>query len=364
MRGNIMKKTGRVFAAALALIFLLLACLLSACASGESVLSAGAPSTESNAAPSPVPTATPVPTPSPTPTLSPEEIKTAKLNQEFQDFLNKEGEFTPEKIFSQLIEFYCSKGTNLITKYEDWSSYDKRKFGLGLSSIQPHIQGYLFDYFESEGRIILILGFDGADGTRFISPVEIPFYVVEGAQRHFGVNKSSVNNMDGVDYSIQRDTWTTGECSESIEISDKTTLFSILDSLKGKVIAFFLEEYEWDRDLSKSATFLAKSAAAQNCLIDFQNEVNSKVDLAFALLHSVTDNNIKINEWSGGDEKEIYRLIMDADGNAILRIESADHLEDIDISKVPLLVTFEWYDGPTATPQSGSADSAQSQPEY
>jgi hypothetical protein len=52
-------------------------------------------------------------------------------------------------------------------------------------------------------------------------------------------------------------------------------------------------------------------------LIDFQNEVNSKVDLAFALLHSVTDNNIKINEWSGGDEKEIYRLIMDADGNAI-----------------------------------------------
>ncbi len=108
-----------------------------------------------------------------------------------------------ENIFSQLIEFYCSKGTNLITKYEDWSSYDKRKFGLGLSSIQPHIQGYLFDYFESEGRIILILGFDGADGTRFISPVEIPFYVVEGAQRHFGVNKSSVNNMDGVDYSIQ-----------------------------------------------------------------------------------------------------------------------------------------------------------------
>lgn len=359
-----MKKTGRVFAAALAFVSLLLACLLSACASGESVLSSGAPSPESNATPSPIPTATPVPTPSPTPTLSPEEIKTAKLNQEFHDFLNKEGEFTPEKIFSQLIEFYCSKGTDHITKYEDWSNYDERKFGLGLSSIQPHIQGYLFDYFESEGRIILILGFDGTDGTRFISPVEIPFYVVEGTQRHFGVGKSTVNNMDGIDYSIPRDTVTTGECTESIVIKDRNTLFSILDSLKGKVIAFFLEEYEWNFDLSTNATFLALSIAAQNCLIDYQNEVNSKVDLAFALLHSVTDNNIKINEWRGGDEKEIYRLIMDADGNAILRIENADQLENIDISRVPLLVTFKWYDGPTATPQSGSADSAQPQPEY
>jgi hypothetical protein len=169
--------------------------------------------------------------------------------------------------------------------------------------------------------------------------------------------------MDGVDYSIQKDTWTTGECSESIVISERTALFSILDSLKGKVIAFFLEEYEWERDLSKSESFLAKSAAAQNCLIEYQNEVNSKVCLAFALLHSVTDNDIKINEWHGGDEQEIYQRILNADDAAILRITSADHLADIDTSRVPLLVSFKWFAGPTATPQSGSADTTLSKPE-
>ena len=122
-------------------------------------------------------------------------------------------------------------------------------------------------------------------------------------------------------------------------------MFSILDSLKGKVIAVFLEEYEWNFDLSTNATFLAMGTAAQNCLIDYQNEVNSKVSLAFALLHSVTDNDIKINEGHGGDEQEIYRQIMDADGSAILRIENADNLEDIDISKVPLLGYVLWFAG-------------------
>ena len=343
-----MNNARRVLAAAAALISLLLAFSFTACASGETVMS----SPESAAEPSPAPTATPVVTPSPTLTLSPEEIKTAQLNQDFQNFLNKEGAFTPEKIFSQLIEFYDSQGTDLLTRQEDWSSYDKRKFGLGLSSIQPHIQGYFFDYFDNDGKIILIMGFDGGDGARFITPVEIPFYAVEGAQRHFGVNKSAVNNMDGIDYSNMRDTMTTGECVENIDIMDKNTLFSILDSLKGKVIAIALDNDEWDIDLSKNETFLAMDPSVQNCLMEYQKEGNSKVDLAFALLHSVTDNDIKINEGHSevGDEQEIYRRILNADGTAILRIESADHLEDIDISKVPLLGYIKWFAGASETP--------------
>jgi len=350
MRGNTMKKTGRVLAAALALILLLLACLLTACASGEAVLSSGAPLPESAAAPSPAPTATPVPTPSPTPTLSPEEIKTAKLNQEFQDFLNKEGEFTPEKIFSKLIEFYDSQGTNNLTMQEDWSSYDKRRFGLGLASVQPDIQGYLFDYFEKEDEIILIIGFDSPDGSRFITPIEIPFSVVEVANRHFGVRKYYVNNMDGIDYSNMRDTMTTGERCESITITDREVLFSILDSLIGRVIAVGLENYEWDLNLSADATYQSMTPVAQNSLLDYQTEQNSKVELAFSLLHSVTDNDIKINEGQGEYEQEIYRRIVNADGSAILRIENADHLEDIDISKVPLLGYFGWYAGTSETP--------------
>ena len=293
-------------------------------------------------------TSSPMPTTTPEPTLSLEEDKTAKLDQDFQNFLNKEGDFTPEKVFPMLIEFYCSHGNS--TREEDWSSYDKRGFGLGFASISPHIQGYLFDYFENERRVVLILGFDGADGARFITPVEIPFYVVEDAQRHFGVNKSSVNNMDGIDYSNIRDTVSTGECFESIVIIDRNTLFSILDSLIGKVIAIYLETNEWDFDLSKNATYQSMDPKAQNCLIEYQKELNPKVDLAFALLNSVSDNDIKINEWHGGDEQEIYRRIMNADGSTILKIENADNLEDIDISKVPLLGYFLWFAGNSQTP--------------
>lgn len=45
------------------------------------------------------PTASPTPTASPVPTATPifSEARMTELNQQFQDFLNKEGEFTPEK---------------------------------------------------------------------------------------------------------------------------------------------------------------------------------------------------------------------------------------------------------------------------
>jgi len=113
-----------------------------------------------------MPTATPTPEPTPKPTLSPEEEKEV-LNQQFQDFFNKEGDFTEEKLGFHPI--YPSQPNN--RKPED-------EVKLGLLRIIDgdyfNIYGYLFDsIITEENNIILILGFDGKDGNRFITPVEI-----------------------------------------------------------------------------------------------------------------------------------------------------------------------------------------------
>lgn len=128
--------------------------------------------------PTPDPTETPIATPTPTPTLSPEptptptlnpEEKKEFLNKEFQDFLNKEGNFTEEKISYFPIYPRERKGTAPIQ--------------LGVLSLYyidiPEdtyisVYGYLFDFFKLDNNdIVLIMGFDGKDGKRFITPIEI-----------------------------------------------------------------------------------------------------------------------------------------------------------------------------------------------
>ena len=97
--------------ARLELLLLILAAMLFAGSCAPSVVatlhSTPEPTVFATLAPTVAPTATAAPSPTPTavPTPATDELsfteeRRAELKQQFQDFLNKEGEFTPEEISS------------------------------------------------------------------------------------------------------------------------------------------------------------------------------------------------------------------------------------------------------------------------
>ena len=88
------------------------------------------------------------------------------LNQQFSDFINNEGDFTKEKKSQMAIE---SETTEKLGKTE-----------LGVADRQPKLEGYLFDYVEKDGSLLLIMGFDDKDGNGFITPIQIPLYFLKG----------------------------------------------------------------------------------------------------------------------------------------------------------------------------------------
>jgi len=197
-------------------IFIVIAILFSiACAPSAEVALVSAPEPTETAALAP--TATSTPTASPVPTLSPifSEARTAELNQQFQDFLNKEVEFTQEKIASMM----------MITQ----SVLANDKVGLGIADQQPLLQGYFFDYFEKDNRLVLLMGFDGKDGNRFITPLEITLYIYEAVEPAvFQVTRAEDNYV--------------GSCFDEgdIDYGKRAKLIPLLDTLKGNTFCILL----------------------------------------------------------------------------------------------------------------------------
>ena len=319
-----MKRAARFTMLLVITIIVIIFCI--ACANSTIVASISTPvPTESITV---APTATPSPIPTATPIFSEEQA--TELNQNMQDFLNKEGEFTPEKISASLMEFYLGNGIDHVSRL------DMNAAGLGISSYQPHIQGYFFDYIDKEGRVILLLGFDGKDGARFITPVEIPFYFNEAVKEAvFRIEKSTVNNIDGIDYSITgRDTIQFGECREYITCSDRNSLLQQLDLLKGNVIVIVLDVWEYDvSDLNKATL----EEEIYNRAVEYIDENNSKIGLSFGLLDLVTSNDI--------DYKSFMENVTNGDSSSILKIVDVNNIDDIDISKVPLTRSILFFEG-------------------
>jgi len=263
-----------------------------------------------------VATAAPTATPSPTPTPSPEptpivdeygftEERKAELALHFQDFLNKKGEFTSEKMS--------------LAMAETLSILDKSEVGLGIvdTGDTPRIQGYFFDYLEKEGRIFLFMGFDGKDGKRFITPLEIPFYFYETLESaRFMVGEYKENSIKS-DYNTLED-----------YSDDKEKLISLLNDLKGRVLLFNL------RDLIYNGSDV--DPAVRDKVINFNNEANSRVVLAFGLFQLLPQN--KIPPYTNPDK-------IKGDSESILRITSPEEMGRINIDQVPMIITIDYFSG-------------------
>ena len=267
--------------------------------------SACAPSAEVALASTPVPTitATVAPTASPTPTESPvptatpifSEARTVELNQQFQDFLNKEGEFTPEKTQEMMMATV--------------SLLDYDKVGLGIADYQPMIQGYFFDNFEKDNRLFLLMGFDGKDGNRFITLLEIPFYLYEAIEEaEFLVEKIKENFIQS---SISEEGY--------VDYGERAKLIPLLNTLKGNVIGLALNMDTYSKEGARDDEY-------SRIVCGYIDEVNPKVDLSFGLFQLIPSNEI-----------DFHNKDRIGDSDSIIKIKSCDDINDINISDVPIM---------------------------
>ena len=250
--------------------------------------------------PSPIPEVTEAPTPTLAESFFSEERR-AELNQQFQDFLNKQGEFTPEKMSSKMMAT-----TSLL---------DNDKVGLGIADYQPLIQGYFFDYFEKDNRIFLLMGFDGKDGNRFITPLEIPLYFYEGIEEaEFLVSKNKENYIQG-------------PISEEgfVDYGERAKLIPLLNMVKGKVIGFTLSMYTYSKEGAKDDEY-GRIAGG------YVDEINPKVDLSFGLIQLIPSNEI---DYDGKDKN--------GDSNSILKINNSDDINDINVNDVPIVMGISYF---------------------
>ena len=164
-----MKNRSRAVISAFTIITITATLFFAACAPRVEAALPSTPEPTISVTAAPTTTSTATPTAIPTPAVDEygfTEERKAELNRQFLDFLNKQGEFTPEKISPMLMD--------PITL-----NMDKNEVGLGIITDFPLVESYFFDYLEKDGRIFLLVGFDGKDGNRFITPLEIPYYFYE-----------------------------------------------------------------------------------------------------------------------------------------------------------------------------------------
>ncbi|MEN6594265.1 MAG: hypothetical protein ABFC31_04850 [Clostridiaceae bacterium] len=256
---------------------------------------------------SPAATETPAPTPTPVsgPTATPwmNEEDTAALNQKIQDFLNKEGDYTAEKISAKMFDL-----SGLL---------DKSKVQLGLVDA-THIEGYFFDYIEKDGSLLLLVGFDGNDGGRFVVPIQIPLYFIEAdltshfcflqyhADKGYTEKKADVTELD-VDALHQQLYGLIGKC---IAFSPARIPFSASSTgYSGRAKTYFLEHND------------KVNRAEQLMLAVCTNEENIAVKMTFSQFYDVL-NSI--------DESAL-------EGVTIPHIMELSDVASFDLSSVPMI---------------------------
>lgn len=263
------------------------------------------PTPTESATPTSTATSAPTPSPIPGPTATPwmNEADTAALNQKIQDFLNKEGDFTPEKVSARMFDMS--------------GLFDSKQMQLGLVDA-THVEGHFFDYVEKEGSLLLLVGFDGIDGDRFVAPIQIPLYYLEGdLNSHFCF----------LQYHSDK-----GYAEKKVDIvhKDIEQLNLQLYNLRGRCIAF---------SPARLAFSGSKTGYSGRVLTYFQQH-NEKIGLAEKLLLSVATNEDHIVV--ALTFPQLYDVLNSIDETALdgLSIPNITCLNDIanfDISSVPMI---------------------------
>lgn len=130
--------------------------------------------------PTEAPTTAPTVAPTPEQTVDVEAQEKAELNQRIQDFLNKEGEYTDEKLLAITVskEEITERHPNVT------------KLGLIGSSL---VQELLIDSRIKDDNLLLTVGLVDEDGNRYIICEEMLTYVFSPEEASMGISQLTKN---------------------------------------------------------------------------------------------------------------------------------------------------------------------------
>ena len=239
------------------------------------------------------PSASPEVSPSPSATVDQETQAEAIINQQIQDFLNFEGDFTRGKINEIAIK----------------TINDIKETKLGVADPEPKLEGLLLDFLKKDDSLILVMGFDGADGERFVTLVEIPVYF-HTTEDHFNFYFQKFLG-DGVSYSSQ-EIVLNGDDIESKIIEQ-------LEPLKGDVVAFSAYYEGFSEEITK------QHAGERYCI-----EHNRKAPLGGKLISMV--------DFNGYDQSLLNGFnVSDFEDVQIIKIEKYEDINNVGVSDIPMM---------------------------
>jgi hypothetical protein len=218
----------------------------------------------------------------------------AQIDKKIHDFLNKEGNYTEIKIKNNIIKASLGNKSN-----------NETKLGMvdGIAE-SVDVEGIPLSYIEKDGNIVMVVGFDGRNGNRFVTGLEIPMAILnEYPDTNFLFSKlekpEMLSSVGAVD--------TSGD-----EKSIKEYLDKFVSS--GNPIVFSLDI------IGYSKKWLDQYSGHMK---DYIREERNKVSLVEKLIENLPLNNLPgVNtHWDIQTPK----------------ITSADEINNIDLLKVPFI---------------------------
>lgn len=302
-----MKQINRIVSILLATLLLV---PLVSCAPAVSAAPTSAPTSE------PVQTAaliaTPMPKATPVPTLSTEEEKEV-LNQQFQDFLNKEGAFTEEIMDYNPIYSYgrtYEDGSDLgILRIFTEETYREMNDKLVIT------YGYLFDTIKDENNNIgLVMGFDGNDGSRFITILTVLSDAYDYARKpEDGDIKDRMVFCIGMEASSRLDY----NYIDKLITSDIDKVSNYINTLEGQRVATEVPARKNKLDEKTGGIKI------------FWDESNQRLNFTFNLIGRLAKNGIDTS-------------IIGSSGKEIQLIDSVDDLDNLDFENAPIIIGLRY----------------------
>lgn len=248
------------------------------------------------------PTAAPTATSTAIPTPTTEEYgfteeRRIELNQQFHDFLNKQGEFSQENMDSKLLYYNNARKTLDL----GWINGDEA--GVAL-------QTYFFDYFRSGDYIIVAVGLNGTDGNNHVKPMVIPI-------NYFKENNPSVKFAF-----TEMGDWNTSTSYRLIWESNAGNIVDRLNKIKGNFVILDLYTKMSDEIIKNGVCLFGNGCEP------YLNEFKNTNNLVNGLMSDVSATN---NERILGRDA-VYDSSVDS---TVPDIKSVDDLMSVDISKAP-----------------------------
>ncbi len=250
--------------------------------------------------PTPVVTPTPAVTPSPLPTeaqmMSEEEM--ADLDQQFYDFIKREGEFSANELNNKLLS--------------------TRNMTLNLGCVEGDengvtIQGWFFDYIRLDDYIIMAVGFDGADNKSHIKPLAIPISYFE-----------KENNQTVKFGFSEMGEWKTSTTYHLVWESNAEHIIDRLFKTKGNPIEITLYTNMTEEIIRNGVNFFGEGCES------YLREFIQTNELALSLMSEIS---ILKNERILNIDANDYPIT----GESIPEITNVDDFLNTDVGKVPLV---------------------------